>query len=176
VRFFINNQSKDIVLKNGICSLLKEANAAQPIIFPGTQDDMSVELSGMLKRQTQCYLMYELVMLGHKEMPLVENYRAFFAVEAYYKTISKRCTVSAAIFMTKYSQFSSSIEELDRLRKNVLQRYIVRYDKDTFRFNIGGRSLELIVELINTKNTCICVELRCNGYDNRGGSSGDTTR
>jgi hypothetical protein len=159
VELYIINQSEDVILVRGTYNLSKGNDIRDfcpPISFGNLYRTIVKSSSILPNGPIQCYSTYELVLRGQERMPIMGNHHAFLAIEASSEALSTKCTASAVIFTVKSSRFTGSIKNVGWLRNHLLRNRIIEGEK-TFKFNINGRLLEIIVSLDLTR---ILVKLR----------------
>jgi hypothetical protein len=119
---------------------------------------MKIRTKGIIGRVSGC-LIYELVRVGQKRMPIMRNYRIFFAIWVFSTTFINACTASVAVFMVKSLRFVGEADDVEWLRNDVLRHHRVKNDT-SFKYNLAGKVLKLDVTFQPGKEAKIKVVIK----------------
>jgi hypothetical protein len=127
VNFIIRNQVDDMVLMRGICHVTKGEKDGdfRTMILPMSEASVKVKASNMLAGRIKCCLVYELVDQRSEGKPIMGYYQVFIAVRVSAKPLFNSYKASAVMFMARKDHFIGKKEEMNRLKKGILQEHLV---------------------------------------------------
>jgi hypothetical protein len=161
VDFIIRNQVDDIVLMPSICHVSrgkKDGNFSTKIL-PMSEASMKAKALFLLAKRIECCLVYELIDQRNESKSIMKYHQVFIAVRVFAIPLTKKYTVSAVMFMTRSGQFTGSEDDMRRLEKSILQKYLVN---NTFssEYAIRDRMLSLEATFYPGKQANIKVILK----------------
>jgi hypothetical protein len=149
------------MLISSICHVSKGENDGDfgTKILPMNEASVKVKASLSSVGNVECCLVYELIDQRNENKPIIEDHQVFIAVKVLARPLTNNYKASAAMFMARNGQFTGSEDDMKRLNKDILRRYLVN-NTYSFEYAIKTQMLRLETVFHPGRQTNIVITLK----------------